>query len=72
MNKSSEEIQSILTDLEKDSRAIREEALRMSWFMRGGITYEDAMCMSSFERETIGKIVKGNMEATKESGLPFF
>ena len=72
MNKSSEEIQSILTDLEKDSRAIREEALRMSWFMRGGISYDDAMSLSSFERETIGKIIKSNMEATKDSGLPFF
>jgi hypothetical protein len=72
LNQTSEQIQVILDDLEKDSRAIREEALRMSWYMRGGITYEDAMMLSVHEREVIGKIIKGNMETTRESGLPFF
>jgi hypothetical protein len=28
--------------------------------------------MSSKERETIGKIIKENLETTKKSGLPFF
>jgi hypothetical protein len=44
----------------------------MAWFMRGGITYEDAMALSQQERDLIGKIVKANLETTKESGLPFF
>jgi hypothetical protein len=44
----------------------------MTWFMRGGISYDDAMALSHQEREIIGKIVKGNLETTKESGLPFF
>lgn len=40
--------------------------------MRGGITYDDAMLLSSEERGIIGKIVEDNMETTKKSGLPFF
>jgi len=40
--------------------------------MRGGISYDDAMALSSQEREIIGNIIKKNMETTKESGLPFF
>lgn len=40
--------------------------------MRGGLTYDEAMNLSQQEREIIGKIVKDNMETTKESGLPFF
>jgi hypothetical protein len=44
----------------------------MSWFMRGGITYDDAMMMSSVERQMVGKLIQENMETTKESGLPFF
>jgi hypothetical protein len=62
-----------LVDLyENESRAIREEALRMSWYMRGGLSYDDAMALSHQEREIIGSIIKKNMETTKESGLPFF
>jgi hypothetical protein len=72
LNVSNEEVESILDRLDKDSRAFREEALRMSWHMRGGLTYDEALYLSFQEREIIGKIIKQNMETTKESGLPFF
>jgi hypothetical protein len=62
----------MLDRYDKESRAITEDALRMTWFMRGGVTYAEVMEMSHHEREVIGKIVKKNMETTKESGLPFF
>lgn len=67
----SETIQYI-EDLDKESKAIKKEALQFSWYMRGGVSYEDAMCLSSQERDLIGDIIKTNMETTKESGLPFF
>jgi len=72
LNISIDEIEEILTGLDKESRAIKEEALRMSWYMRGGLSYEDAMYLSQTEREAIGKIVKDNMKTTRESGMPFF
>jgi hypothetical protein len=62
----------LLENYDKESRAIKEEALKMVWFMRGGLGYEEAMMISFAEREIISKIVKKNMETTKESGLPFF
>ena len=40
--------------------------------MRGGLTYEDAMSLSSSEREIVGELIKQNIKTTKESGLPFF
>lgn len=40
--------------------------------MRGGISYNEAMGLSHEERETIGKIIKENLETTKKSGLPYF
>jgi hypothetical protein len=58
--------------MESDSNAIRQEALKMSWFMRGGITYEHALNLSQEERKIISSIIKDNMETTKKSGLPFF
>lgn len=62
----------LLEGYEKESKALREEALRLSWYMRGGLSYEDAMMLSAEERETIGKIIKENMEITKKSGLAHF
>ncbi len=44
----------------------------MAWYMRGGLTYDDAMALSTTERELISEIIKKNMETTEKSGLPFF
>ena len=67
-----EDMQKYFTRLEAQSKALKEEALRLTWYMRGGITYDEAMLLSFQEREIIGKIVKDNLETTKKSGLPFF
>ena len=58
--------------MEKEADGIRSDTLKLCWFMRGGITYQDAMNLSFKERESIGKIVKENLDTTKKSGLPFF
>ena len=44
----------------------------MTWYMRGGVSYEEIMLLGFDEREIINKIIKSNLESTKESGLPFF
>ena len=62
----------LLNSYEKESKALREEVLRLCWFMRGGVTYDEAYMLSQEERELIGKIIDSNMEVTKKSGLPFF
>jgi hypothetical protein len=58
--------------MERECNDIRQEALQMSWYMRGGVTYEDILNMSSDERTEIKKIIDNNMEVTKKSQLPFF
>ena len=67
-----DEINRMIERMDKEARAIREEALRQAWFMRGGLSYEDAMMLSHQERELVSTIVKKNIEKTNESGLPFF
>jgi hypothetical protein len=57
---------------DKESRAMKEEALRMTWYMRGGIGYDEAMSLSFEERKSIGKIIKENMDITKKTKMPFF
>jgi hypothetical protein len=69
---SNHEIVELINDYERQARAAKEEALKMAWYMRGGLSYEDAMSLGYEEREIIGDLIKKNLETTKESGLPFF
>jgi hypothetical protein len=69
---SNDEIEKLIDDMEKQSRAFREETLRFCWYMRGGLTYDEAIMLSNEEREIVSKIVKENLENTKKSGMPFF
>lgn len=58
--------------MDKECEGIRQEALKMSWFMRGGLTYDQALQLSVKERLLIGQLIKENLDTTKKSGLPFF
>ena len=72
MTLNDEQIEEWLDALENESKAIRDEALRFTWWMRGGVSYEEAMMLSQEERQMISKIIEGNMETTKKSQMPFF
>ena len=67
-----QEIVTMLNDYEKESKALKNEALKISWHMRGGISYDDAMALSTDERIIINNIINDNMEVTKKTGMPFF
>jgi len=58
--------------MDEEINEIRLEALRMAWYMRGGLTYDQLLQLSISERKLIGQIIKDNMETTKKSGMPFF
>lgn len=40
--------------------------------MRGGVSYEDVLNMSSDERIAINKLIEENLETTKKTQMPFF
>jgi len=58
--------------MDREAESIRQESLKMSWYMRGGITYDQVLALSSKERNMISEIIKDNLETTKKSKLPFF
>jgi len=58
--------------MEKECNDIRQEALRLTWYMRGGLNYDQALQLSLGERKIISNLVKDNLDTTKKSGLPFF
>ena len=72
LTSSPEQINDLVEGMQKDCQQIRREALKMSWFMRGGLTYDQAMSLALDERNLIGELIKDNLETTKKSGLPFF
>jgi hypothetical protein len=67
-----EQINGMIDSMEKEANSIREEGFKLAWHMRGGITYEQVLQLSSNERRMIAELAKDNIETTKKSGLPFF
>jgi hypothetical protein len=62
----------MIDGMEQECSDIRKGALKMSWYMRGGASYEDILNMSNDERNAITAIIESNLETTKNTKLPFF
>ena len=61
-----------LKNLENEGKNLKKEILKICWYMRGGVTYQEALNMGPEDRKIVGDIVKENMETTKKTGQPFF
>lgn len=72
MSLTDEEIVAMLDQMEQETKAIKDNVLRLCWYMRGSISYNDGMMLSKDDREIINKIIKDNLETTQKSNLPFF
>lgn len=68
----SEKIGSLIDQMEEECNRIRADSMKMSWYMRGGATYNDVMNMSIAERDIINKLIEENLETTKNTKMPFF
>lgn len=58
--------------MDQEAAAIKQNCIKLSWYMRGGITYEQTLMLSPQERNMISELAKENIETTKKSGLPWF
>ena len=61
-----------LKDFESESKKLKLELFKVCWFLRGGVTWQEALNLSPDERTIVSQLVKENMETTKKSGQPFF
>ena len=61
-----------LKDLENEGRNLKMEIMKICWFMRGGVSYQEALNLSPDDRSIIADLVKDNLETAKKSGQPFF
>ena len=67
-----DEVAKYIDQLDQEADKIRAESIKMSWHMRGGISYDQVMQMSYSERTMIANLVKENMETTNKTKLPYF
>jgi hypothetical protein len=58
--------------MESEAKNLKHELLKICWYMRGGVTYQESLNMSLEERKIVGSIVKDNLETTKKTGRDFF
>jgi len=58
--------------MEREAKAIKSELIKLCWYMRGGLTYNEAMNLSMTERLIVSDLIKENLETTKKTQLPFF
>ena len=61
-----------LKDFENESKNLELELFKVCWFMRGGVTWQEALNLSPEERTVVSQLVKENMDTTKKTGQPFF
>ncbi len=61
-----------LKDFDSQVKNLKLELMKVCWFMRGGMSWNEALVLSPDERTIVSQLVKENMETTKKSGQPFF
>jgi len=66
------DIMAYLKDFDSQVKNLKLELMKVCWFMRGGMSWSEALVLSPDERTIVSQLVKENMETTKKSGQPFF
>jgi hypothetical protein len=67
---SNEEIAKVIKQYDSEAKDLKKELLRTVWYMRGGVTLDQAYMMSIKDLEMVGEVVKDNIDMTKKSGMP--
>jgi len=60
----------IIDTYKKETRALIDQIHEICWYMRGGITREDAYNLSYDERASIVKLIDSNIKRVNETRLP--
>mgnify|MGYP004014551503 CR=1 len=61
-----------IKDMENEIKQLKLELARMSWYMRGGLTYHQSLMLSPQERQVMADLIKDNLETSKKTGKNFF
>tara|TARA_R110002153_G_scaffold100097_2_gene235961 strand:+ start:350 stop:544 length:195 start_codon:yes stop_codon:yes gene_type:complete len=61
-----------LKEFDSACKNLKLELMKICWFMRGGMSWQEALSLSPDERTIVSQLVKDNMDTTKKTGQPFF
>ena len=67
-----EKIDELGKGMEKDVRGIKDELIKICWWMRGGITINEAAQLSYKDRVSVAELIKENLDTTQKTKMPFF
>ena len=56
--------------MDNEIKSLKLSLTRMCWYMRGGMTLNEAYLMPPQDREIVFKLVEENMENVKKTKLP--
>lgn len=65
-------IQKMFGQLDSDIKALVKGAIELSWFSRGGWSYETIMNMSAGERDLASDFIKNRLESQAKSPFPIY
>ena len=66
------EIVKHLKEYENQAKNLKLEIMKICWYLRGGMSWQEALNLSPDERSIAAQLVKENMETTKKTGRDFF
>ena len=72
LTKGDSEIITYLKDYDNQTKNLKLELMKICWYMRGGMSWQEALNLSPDERAIAGQLVKENLDTTKKTGQPFF
>lgn len=67
-----DQIEKLTDSMVKEIDELDRNALKMSWYMRGGVSYSDIMNMTTKQVDALNSVIDENLETTKKSKMPFF
>ena len=68
---SDDEINSLAGEMENEIKQIKHHCYQLSWYMRGGVNVDTLLYDTDLEdQEIMTKIIKDNIENTKNAKMP--
>ena len=69
LNSTPEKIESILAGMAAESEALTKEAAEICWFMRGSVSWDQAMRLTPKEKAIIRNLIKDRIEQSEKAGV---
>ena len=64
---SNQEIGEELERLDNESKQLKDGIINICWWMRGGITHQEAWNLTETERSMVNNLIKSNLDTMKKN-----